>query len=108
MSVKKTIKNITPKPRVNITWVTRLNHYKKYKRQELKYPTFWNDLMASKTSIMLEAMEEHGDTMYLDADTILFHVIEVLDEEMQMGICRSRIRKESEEGFGKYNHNMMW
>ena len=46
--------------------------------------------------------------MYLDADTILFHVIEVLDEEMQMGICRSRIRKESEKDFGKYNHNMIW
>ena len=107
-TVKKTIKNITPRPRVNITWVTRLNHYKKYKREELKYPTFWNDLMASKTSIMLEAMEEHGDTMYLDADTILFHVIEVLDEEMQMGICRSRIRKEKEKDFGKYNHNMIW
>jgi hypothetical protein len=105
---KNLIENITPKPRLNIVWLIKLDKYDGLNRFSMDKIGIWTEFQMSKPEIMSYALQFENDTLFLDSDIIITDIIEDIDNNQDLGVSRQYITQEHIDNTGLYNGGMIW
>ena len=69
----------------------------------------WLKLMLKKTDIMDVALDECGDTLFVDADMLFLHsVVGIAVQEREVALSPHYINREDEKKYGRYNGGYVW
>ena len=105
---KKTIKNITPYPKLDIVWLTTLNKYSDYDRNEMVKMGIWGEFQMAKADVIEEALKIETDTLFLDSDTIILDEINDILPNRELGVSLQFIQQKNVDETGYYNGGMLW
>ncbi len=105
---KKTIKNITPYPKLDIVWLTTLNKYSDYDRNEMVKMGIWGEFQMAKADVIEEALKIETDTLFLDSDTIILDEINDILPNRELGVSPQFIQQKNVDETGYYNGGMLW
>jgi hypothetical protein len=105
---KQTIDILTPKPRLNIKWYITLDKYSELTRSDMELKKIFGKFLENKMDIMLLALNENPDTVFLDSDTIILDTINDIDNNKELGLSPQFIRKENVDETGYYNAGLVW
>lgn len=105
---KKTIKNITPYPKLDIVWLTTLNKYSDYDRNEMVRMGIWGEFQMAKADVIEEALKIETDTLFLDSDTIILDEINDILPNRELGVSPQFIQQKNVDETGYYNGGMLW
>jgi hypothetical protein len=105
-----TYKSIEPlfRDRLKIIWHNDLDKYSNLSRQQMTEKGIWSDFQMSKADAIQYALQEHTDTLFLDADIILLEPMKDIDATKQLGVSRGFINKETSDQVGIYNGGFLW
>lgn len=107
-TTKKTIKNITPYPKLDIVWLTTLNKYSDYDRNEMVKMGIWGEFQMAKADVIEEALKIETDTLFLDSDTIILDEINDILPNRELGVSPQFIQQKNVDETGYYNGGMLW
>ena len=105
---KKTVKNISPQPRLDIVWLSTLNKYSDYDRDDMVRMGIWSDFQMSKADVIEEALKNESDTLFLDSDIIILDKIDDIDKTKELGVSPQFIKQKNVDETGYYNGGMLW
>jgi hypothetical protein len=105
---KYIIDNMTPQPRLNITWFIELDKYDGMNRQIMTEKGIWSDFQMAKANVIEYALKEATDTLFLDSDIILTDIIDNIDMSKELGVSPQFITQEHVDKTGYYNGGMLW
>ena len=100
---KSIIDNMTPKPKLNITWFIELDKYDGMNRQIMTEKGIWSDFQMAKANVIEYALKKATDTLFLDSDIILTDIIDDIDMSKELGVSPQFIRQEHFDKTGYYN-----
>ena len=107
-TTKKTIKNITPIPKLDIVWLSTLNKYSDYDRDEMVKMGIWGEFQMAKADVIEEALKIEPDTLFLDSDTIILDEINDILPNRELGVSPQFIKQKNVDETGYYNGGMLW
>ena len=105
---KEIVNNMTPQPRLQITWVVELDKYDGMNRQIMVQKGIWSDFQMAKSTVIKYALRESNDTLFLDSDIIITDVIDDIDMSKDLGVSPQFITQEHINKTGYYNGGMLW
>ena len=105
---KTAVNNLTPQPKLNITWFIDLDKYSTYNRSQMSKLGIWSDFQMSKALVMKKALEENEDTLFLDSDIIILDTIDNIDNSKDLGVSPQFIKKKNVDETGYYNGGTLW
>jgi hypothetical protein len=105
---KNIIENITPKIRLNIIFVEKLNKYSNMNRQQMEHAGIWSDFQMEKANVIKDALEIYSDTLFLDSDILILDKIDCINNEKDIGVSPHYIRKSDTDKYGYYNGGVLW
>ena len=91
--VKTFLTEITPKPKLKIKIYSTLNRFSLMKKTDMLKMGIWNDFQLMKMDIMKHAIENVGDTLYLDCDNVILSRLDGIDKNKQLGGSKSYTKK---------------
>lgn len=106
--VKTFLNEITPKPKLKIKIYSTLNRFSLMKKTDMLKMGIWNDFQLMKMDIMKHAIENVGDTLYLDCDNVILSRLDGIDKNKQLGVSKSYTKKKIKDERGKYSGGMLW
>jgi hypothetical protein len=80
------IDNMTPQPRLQITWFIELDKYDGMNRQTMVKNGIWSEFQMAKSTIIKYALQNSPDTLFLDSDIILIDSITDIDTTKEIGL----------------------
>jgi len=107
-ATKEHIKNMTPQPRLRIKWHLELNEYTNLNRAKMEAMGIFRTFLNSKAKVMLHALMQHNDVLFLDSDIILTNPIVDVNKNVMLGVSKQYIVKKSLVETGYYNAGMIW
>jgi hypothetical protein len=105
---KEIVNNMTPQPRLQITWFVELDKYDGMNRQIMVQKGIWSDFQMAKSTVIKYALRESNDTLFLDSDIIITDVIDDIDMSKELGVSPQFITQEHINKTGYYNGGMLW
>jgi len=105
---KSIIENISPPPRLNISWHIQLDKYSGLNRAQMEAQQLWNDFQMFKAVAIEQALETYSDTLFLDCDIIVTDVIDSIDKSKDLGVSPHYMTKHATDQYGFYNGGMLW
>lgn len=102
------ILTLTPQPNVEITWFIELDAYTNLDRHKMEEQGIFTQFLLNKSRIMLYALEQESDTLFLDNDIVLVNPIEGIQRQTKLGVSRQYLVRESLEETGYFNAGMIW
>ena len=105
---KEIVNNMTPQPRLQITWFVELDKYDGMNRQIMVQKGIWSDFQMAKSTVIKYALRESNDTLFLDSDIIITDVIDDVDMSKELGVSPQFITQEHINKTGYYNGGMLW
>jgi hypothetical protein len=105
---KKIIDNMSPKPKLNITWFIELDKYDGMNRQIMESKGIWSEFQMAKATIIKYALQNVSDTLFLDSDIVVTDTIGDIDFSKDIGVSPHYIKKEYMDKYGFYNGGMLW
>ena len=105
---KEIIDNMTPQPKLQITWFIELDKYDGMNRQIMERKGNWSEFQMSKANIMSHALKNVNDTLFLDGDIIITDTINDIDMSKDLGVSPQFISKSHVDRTGYYNGGMLW
>ena len=105
---KTIIDNMTPKPRLQITWFVELDKYDGMNRQMMVQNGVWSEFQMAKSTIIKYALQKSPDTLFLDSDIILIDSITDIDTTKEIGLSPQFITQEHINKTGFYNGGVLW
>lgn len=106
--VKNFLNKITPKPKLKIKIYSTLNRFSLMKKSDMLKMGIWNDFQLMKMDIIKHAIENKGDTLYLDCANVILSRLDCIDIKKQIGISKSYTKKKIKDARGKYSGGMFW
>jgi hypothetical protein len=111
MSDKETyleILNMTPTIQLNMKWFLELDKYGNKSRAEMEQEKLWSIFLKNKMRVMLKALENEPDTLFLDSDMVILDEINDIDKNKSVGLSPQFIREKNVNETGYYNAGMLW
>ncbi len=105
---KEIVDNMTPQPKLQITWFIELDKYDGMNRQIMEQKGIWAEFQMAKATIIKYALRHTTDTLFLDSDIILTDSINDIDMSKQVGVSPQFITQEYVDKTGYYNGGMLW
>lgn len=105
---KEIIDNMTPQPRLQITWFVELDKYDGMNREIMTKKGIWDEFQMSKAKIIKYALQNVSDTLFLDSDIIITDTINDIDISKDLGVSPQFITQEHIIKTGYYNGGMLW
>lgn len=105
---KDIIENITPQPRLQITWFVELDKYDGMNRQIMEQHKIFGEFLKNKMKVIKYALNKTTDTMLLDTDIIITDTINDIDDTKELGLSPQFITQEYISKTGYYNAGMVW
>jgi hypothetical protein len=107
---KDSINSYSPKLRLNIQWEIILEKYRNTNRHEMEKKKLFHEFLMKKMDILLTAIENDDDSLFLDADMILLDQINDIDKTKDLGVSPHYFPINSPIGkkYGFYNAGMIW
>ena len=105
---KEIVDNITPQPRLQITWFIELDKYDGMDRSIMTRKGIWSDFQMEKANVIKYALRHTTDTLFLDSDIILTDCINDIDLSKELGVSPQFITLEHTNKTGFYNGGMLW
>jgi hypothetical protein len=105
---KAIIDNMTPQPRLQITWFVELDKYDGMNRQIMEKKGIWSDFQMAKSHVIKYALEHVTDTLLLDSDIMITDCINDIDMTKEIGVSPQFITQEHINRTGYYNGGMLW
>lgn len=105
---KEIIDNMSPRPRLRITWFIELDKYDGMNRQVMTSNGVWSEFQMAKAAVINYALQNSTDTLFLDSDIIIADRIDDIDMSKELGVSPQFITKEHIEKTGYYNGGMLW
>ena len=105
---KEIIDNMTPQPKLQITWFIELDKYDGMNRQIMERKGNWSEFQMSKANIISHALKNVNDTLFLDSDIIITDTINDIDMSKDLGVSPQFISKSHVDRTGYYNGGMLW
>lgn len=102
------IDNMTPQPRLQITWFIELDKYDGMNRQTMVKNGIWSEFQMAKSTIIKYALQNSPDTLFLDSDIILIDSITDIDTTKEIGLSPQFITQEHINKTGFYNGGVLW
>jgi hypothetical protein len=84
-----------------------LDKYHGKNREQMEKEGTWSDFQMEKANCIDIALENHPDTMFLDADIIVLDRLRI-KPGYDLGVSPHYIRKERTDAVGYYNGGFMW
>ena len=105
---KEIVDNMTPQPRLQITWFVELDKYDGMNRDIMTRKGIWDEFQMSKAVVIKYALQNVHDTLFLDSDIILTDCIDDIDMTKEIGVSPQFITQEHIDKTGYYNGGMLW
>jgi hypothetical protein len=105
---KKIIDDMTPQPRLQITWFIELDKYDGMNRQLMEQRGVWSDFQMSKANVINYALKYVSDTMFLDSDIVITDCIDNIDMSKDIGVSPQFITQQFIDKTGFYNGGVLW
>jgi len=105
---KEIIKEITPQPKLQITWFVELDKYTTMDRQMMTDQGIFCEFLMNKPLIIKHALCNSADTLFLDSDIIITDRIDDIDMSKDLGVSPQFITQEHINKTGYYNAGMLW
>jgi hypothetical protein len=105
---KEIIDNMTPQPRLQITWFIELDKYDGMNRQIMEKNRVFGEFLKNKMKVIKYALTQTNDTMLLDTDIIITDTINDIDDTKDVGLSPQFITHEYVSKTGYYNAGMLW
>ena len=105
---KEIVDNMTPQPRLQITWFVELVKYDGINRDIMTRKGIWDEFQMSKAVVIKYALQNVHDTLFLDSDIILTDCIDDIDMTKEIGVSPQFITQEHIDKTGYYNGGMLW
>ena len=105
---KEIIDNMTPQPRLQITWHIELDKYDGMNRQIMEQKGIWAEFQMAKANIIKYALQNVADTLFLDSDIVVIDCINDIDMSKEIGVSPQFITQEHVDKTGYYNGGMLW
>lgn len=105
---KEIIDNMTPKPRLQITWFVELDKYDGMNRQIMEQDKIFGEFLKNKMKVIKYALNETTDTMLLDTDIIITDTINDIDATKEVGLSPQFINQKYIIKTGFYNAGLVW
>ena len=105
---KEIVDNMTPQPRLQITWFVELDKYDGMNRQIMEQCKIFGEFLKNKMKIIKYALIETTDTMLLDTDIIITDIINDIDDTKDVGLSPQFITQQYISKTGYYNAGLVW
>jgi len=105
---KEIIDNMTPQPRLQITWFVELDKYDGMNRQIMEQDKIFGEFLKNKMKVIKYALNETTDTMLLDTDIIITDTINDIDASKEVGLSPQFINQKYIIKTGFYNAGLVW
>lgn len=105
---RELVENMTPQPRLQITWFIELDKYDGMNRQIMTEKGIWSEFQMAKANVIKYALEYVNDTLFLDSDIIITDIIDNIDMTKELGVSPQFITQEYVDKTGYYNGGMLW
>jgi len=105
---KEIVDNMTPQPRLQITWFVELDKYDGMNRQIMEKKGIWSEFQMAKANIIKYALQNVSDTLFLDSDIIVTDCIDDIDVSKELGVSPQFITQTHIDKTGYYNGGMLW
>ena len=105
---KKKISEMTPQPNLKIIWEVALNKYTDLNRNLMEQQGIFTDFLASKSKIMLRALKESKDVLFLDSDIIVMNTLKGVKDKRKLGVSRQFVNDKILRETGEFNAGMIW
>ena len=105
---KTIVDNMTPQPRLQITWFVELDKYDGMNRQIMEKKGIWSEFQMAKANIIKYALQNVSDTLFLDSDIIVTDCIDDIDVSKELGVSPQFITQTHIDKTGYYNGGMLW
>lgn len=105
---KTIVDNMTPQPRLQITWFVELDKYDGMNRQIMEKKGIWSEFQMAKANIIKYALQNVSDTLFLDSDIIVTDCIDDIDVSKELGVSPQFITQAHIDKTGYYNGGMLW
>ena len=105
---KEIVDNMTPQPRLQITWFVELDKYDGMNRQIMEQKGIWAEFQMAKANIIKYALQNVTDTLFLDSDIVVIDCINDIDMSKEIGVSPQFITQEYVDKTGYYNGGMLW
>jgi hypothetical protein len=93
---------------LDLILINSLDKYSNKDRYTLEKENKWIPLMLEKCNVLSVAIEETGDSLYVDSDTVFLSSIPKIEKTNQVGLSKHNIIKENENKYGIYNGGCVW
>jgi len=105
---KIAIDELTPQPRLDISWNITLDKYSDLDRNEMTRLGIFSVFLMAKADAITMALQECPDTLFIDSDIIILDTLYVEDPTKQLGVSPQFIQKKNVDETGYYNAGMLW
>ena len=105
---KTIVENMTPQPRLQITWFVELDKYDGMNRDIMTRKGIWGEFQMAKAIVIKYALQDSADTLFLDSDIVITDTISDIDFSKDIGVSPHYIKKEYMDKYGFYNGGMLW
>ena len=105
---KQMVDNMTPQPKLQITWFVELDKYDGMNRQIMEKKGIWSEFQMAKANVIKYALQTASDTLFLDSDIIITDCINNIDMSKEIGVSPQFIKQEHIDRTGYYNGGMLW
>jgi len=105
---KTIIDNMTPQPKLQITWYIELDKYDGMNRQIMEQKGIWSEFQMAKANIIKYALQNVNDTLFLDSDIVITDCINDINLSKEIGVSPQFITQEHIDKTGYYNGGMLW
>jgi len=105
---KTIVDNMTPQPRLQITWFVELDKYDGMNRDIMTRKGIWGEFQMAKAIVIKYALQDSTDTLFLDSDIVITDTIGDIDFSKDIGVSPHYIKKEYMDQYGFYNGGMLW
>ena len=105
---KEIIDNMSPHPRLQITWFIELDKYDGMNRQVMEHRKIFGEFLKNKMKVMKYALLKTSDTLFLDTDINITDIINDIDDTKDVGLSPQFITQEYISKTGYYNAGVLW
>jgi len=105
---KEIVDNMTPQPRLQITWFVELDKYDDMNRQIMEQKGIWSEFQMAKAHVIKYALQKVADTLFLDSDIVVTDYINDIDISKEIGVSPQFITQKHINKTGYYNGGMLW
>ena len=105
---KEIIDNMSPRPRLRITWFIELDKYDGMNRQAMEHRKIFGEFLKNKMKVVKYALLKTSDTLFLDTDIIITDIINDIDDTKDVGLSPQFITQEYISKTGYYNAGLLW